>query len=319
MLQRIFAREELQAHPPVLVDIGASGAIHQKWTHIAPYSICIAFDADSRKMGYIEKEDSKYKKLYVYASIVSEKKSDNNKFYLTKSPPCSSMLKPDHAKLKDWAFASLFDVVDVSRQNTIDLRFVLNELNIQQIDWFKTDSQGTDLRLFRSLGDDIIGKILIAEFEPGIMDAYEGEDKLYDVMRFLNQHPFWMSDMKVKGTQRIKRSALESYFSSMQKMFLDTHLRKSPCWAEITYLNSFTDNNLSLRDFLLGWVFATAEKQYGFAFELAEKGFDKFSDEIFMELKRQSLRKIKINNASTITLSAKKVLSRLANRSKKLW
>jgi len=319
MLQKIFAREELRTSPPVLVDIGASGEINAKWEPIAPYSICIAFDANSRKMGYIEKEDSRYKKLYVYHSIVSEQKSENTKFYLTKSPPCSSMLKPDKDKLKNWAFASLFDVVEVIPQNAIDLKSVLSELNIQRIDWFKTDSQGIDLRLFKSLGDDIIEKTLLAEFEPGIMDAYVGEDKLYEIMRFLDQRPFWMSDMKVKGTQRISNSILQSNFSHRQKVFLKARLRKSPCWAEISYLNSFTDRNLSLRAYLLGWVFATAEKQYGFAFELAEKGLKQVGDKIFAEMKEKSLEKIKIDNASMITLSARRFLSRLANRSKKLW
>ena len=52
---------------------------------------------------------------------------------------------------------------------------------------------------------------------------------------------------------------------------------------------------------------------------MAEKGFEKFGDKIFTEMKEESLKKIKINKASMIALLAKKVLSRLVNRSKKLW
>ena len=30
----------------MLVDVGASGQMHKKWKQIAPYSVCLAFDAD---------------------------------------------------------------------------------------------------------------------------------------------------------------------------------------------------------------------------------------------------------------------------------
>jgi hypothetical protein len=58
----------------------------------------------------------------------------------------------------------------------------LIKININYIDWFKTDTQGTDLRLFKTLPSKIADHVLAAEFEPGILDAYIGEDKLYSVM-----------------------------------------------------------------------------------------------------------------------------------------
>lgn len=67
------------------------------------------------------------------------------------------------------------------------MKDVLKSINIDYIDWFKTDTQGTDLRIFASLGDELINKILVAEFEPGIIDAYKGEDKLYKIMEFFDK------------------------------------------------------------------------------------------------------------------------------------
>ena len=66
LLKKIFSIEELKLNPPVLIDIGASGALHRCWKKIAKYSICIAFDADSREMKIIENAKSDFKKLYVY-------------------------------------------------------------------------------------------------------------------------------------------------------------------------------------------------------------------------------------------------------------
>ena len=53
----------------------------------------------------------------------------------------------------------------------------MKELEIKSFDWFKTDSQGTDLRLFKSIGETLIPKIIVAEFEPGFINSYLGEDK----------------------------------------------------------------------------------------------------------------------------------------------
>jgi len=189
LAQKILTSKEVSAEPPILVDIGASGQIHPKWSLIAPYSICIAADADRREMEYSEKADSQYKKLYVIHRVVTETTSSEIDFYLTKSPYCSSSLPPDNDKLASWSFAELFQVEKIVKLPAAPLSSILHEMKIERIDWFKTDSQGTDLRLFASLPGELLAKILVAEFEPGILDAYQGEDKLWQVLAY------WKNDI----------------------------------------------------------------------------------------------------------------------------
>ena len=52
----------------------------------------------------------------------------------------------------------------------------LSKAGVDYVDWYKSDSQGTDMSIFDSLPKNISNKILAAEFEPGIIDAYQGED-----------------------------------------------------------------------------------------------------------------------------------------------
>jgi len=40
------------------------------WEKIAPFSICIAFDADKREFDYIENANSVFKKQYIFNKIV---------------------------------------------------------------------------------------------------------------------------------------------------------------------------------------------------------------------------------------------------------
>ena len=295
LIDRILSTEEFKGKPPVLIDIGASGKLHQKWKKIAPYAICIAFDADERDFDPGTTVKSKYKKLLIKKSLVSNTGGESKKFYLTNSPHCSSLLQPDTSSLSNWSFAPLFAVKDIQQLDTTDLTTTLAEFKIDYIDWYKSDSQGIDLRLFKSLEAAVRNKIIIAEFEPGILDAYINEDKLSDVLAYQdNLNKFWLADLTVKGTVRIPPNKLDELFSNkfLQKLFSKIG-KISPGWAEMTYLNNYSDPDVhTKRALMMGWIAATLLKQDGFAYMLADLGKQKFTDKLFTRMKRASRIKV---------------------------
>ncbi len=263
LLDEILNLDLFTKKPVVLLDIGASGEIHADWKPIAKHCICVAFDADDRE--FSDKNDSSgFKKLHLINKIVSDKIEPKISFYLTQSPFCSSTLEPLNTSLQHWEFHKLFDVVKHIDLPNTTLFNCLNQLNLETIDWFKTDSQGTDLRLFTSLPLEWQKKIMVAEFEPGIIDAYKGEDKLWNVLSYMDKMPFWVSELNVQGTKRISKTVLEQLNITPQSRI---NIPVSSCWGEITYFNTFSGKH-TLRDVLLGWVFCTLKKQHGFALEL---------------------------------------------------
>src|SRR3989337_1340495 len=106
IISAILQSEYFRDRPPILIDIGASKEINQKWKAIAPYSTCIAFDADDRDFQISEVTNSQFKRLITFNRIVTDESTISLNFYLTKSPYCSSLLKPDMEKLKPWVFHS---------------------------------------------------------------------------------------------------------------------------------------------------------------------------------------------------------------------
>ena len=287
MIDKILSRPEFQTEPPVLVDIGASGQLHTRWKSFAKYAICIAFDADDRDFGYVESESSHFRKLYTFNHIVTETDTETANFHLTVSPHCSSLLKPRPDWIEEYAFAPKFEPTKVVQLKTRSLRSTLDSLTIGQVDWFKTDSQGTDLRLFRNLGDDRARRVLTAEFEPGIASIYEGEDKLYTVLQYMEEMgSHWLAELLPKGSPRITPALLDSFTSQpLVKKFVLFSLKNSAVWGEMTYLNRFADEaTLTQRNLLLGWVFATILKQHGFALILTQKAKSRFKDPIFGEM-----------------------------------
>lgn len=291
IVERVLTDPELVANPPVLLDVGASGGIHRDWRAIAPYAVCIAFDADQREMGYVENSSAGFRRLVVYKSILHDRDLPRAEFHLTRSPYCSSVLPPLTDKLAAWAFSRLFDVVEKIQLPAVTLTRVLVEQKLDHVDWFKSDSQGMDLRLFQSLGENRLRRVLVAQFEPGIIDAYEGEDDLASVLTFTREKDFWLADATIRGSQRIStrgRGELAPVFAR------NVHhlVRTSPGWAEVTYLNSFS-GEWSRRDLLLGWLVATLRKQHGFALELALRGRELFADDLFARLRDHSCARIR--------------------------
>lgn len=295
MIDKILSRPEFQTEPPVLVDIGASGQLHNRWKTFAKYAICIAFDADDRDFGYVESESSHFRKLYTFNHIVTETDTETANFYLTESPHCSSLLRPRPDLIQEYAFAPKFEPTKVVQLKTRSLRSTLDSLKIKQVDWFKTDSQGTDLRLFRNLGEERTQRVLTAEFEPGIASIYDGEDKLYKVLQFMEETgSHWLAELLPKGSPRITPALLDSFSTQpLVKKFVLFSLKNSAVWGEMTYLNRFADDaTLTQRNLLLGWVFATTLKQHGFALILTQKAKERFSDPIFAEMEQYSRRRI---------------------------
>lgn len=295
ILHKILNDPEFKDNPPVLVDIGASGNIHSTWKKFAKYSICIAFDADDREFGFVTKESEGFKKLYIFNCIVSDKESEKIDFYLTVSPYCSSTLKPNSEKLKSWSFAEKFNLEKVVSLPNTSLGGALKKLDINYVDWFKSDSQGIDVRLFNNLGDSILKNSIVAEFEPGLIDAYNEEDKFYYLLQYMADKPFWIANVKVKGSERITNDILDEFTkNNLLKKMIHFSIKSSPGWVETLYINDFTEIK-TRRQFLLGWLFSTILDQHGFAIHLAIKGKQIFNEPLFEKMLSHSKRCIYLN------------------------
>jgi hypothetical protein len=313
LVDRILEQPELKAEPPVLVDIGAAQGLHPKWRQIARYSICIAFEADERELGSVTSEAAEFRRLTTYNAIAAERPADSAPFHLTASPFCSSRLQPKTEILGRYAFAPLFEVERTVELRVLDVPGALAELGLERIDWFKADSQGTDLRLFRSLGP-LAETVLVTEFEPGIIDAYEGEDKLVDVLGDLEGRGFWMSDLQVRGSTRIDSDLAMRLLGERARAYLDVCHRQAPGWAEVEYFSDFEDESrFGMRELLLGCAFALARGQHAFAVELAERGRTRFGGP-FEEIQRSALRRLKADFARFPLAAVEALARRLLKR-----
>ena len=294
IITRFMEHEALKKQPPVLIDVGASGEIHKEWALIAPYAVCIAFDGDDRELKSIRSSSSGYRDLIVYHRVLSAAPGEHTDFYLTASPYCSSTLEPNREGLAPYYFSPFFDVQKKLQLKAVTLDEVLKENNLEYIDWFKTDSQGTDLRLFASLSDEQIDQVKIAEFEPGIIDAYCGEDKFYDLLKWINSKNFFLDTLNVEHVYRIKPETTQKYHLSAKVW---RYAKPVPGWVNLTFLNTGKNwEKWSLRDCLLFIACGLINHQYGMVLEFSALMKQRFpEEELFAAAAKYAEKKLRPN------------------------
>jgi len=284
---------------PILIDVGASGAPPEVWEGIAQRSIYVGFDPDLRDIHEVAWSRF-HKAIFVNEAVTDKEASDEATFYLTKSPNCSSTLKPDSQSLSNYLFCDLFLVEREARVRATTLESVMERLCLPRIDWLKIDSQGTDLRIFNSLKGEIRSGVLAIDIEPGLMDAYVGEDLFVDAHRDLIGGGFWLSNLRVGGALRMRKSALEALTTikksnkRAEQAFAEKTVKKSPGWCEARYLRTIewlAEGEFDRTRYVLLWIFSMLDGQLGFALDLAieyERAFR--SDDISQLMKEEPVR-----------------------------
>ena len=191
MIKKILNHKLMIKNPPVIIDLGASGESYDTWKKIYSHSIFIALDGDDRKkINY----KNKFKK-YIPINKIIDKKKNKRDFYLTKSPYCSSLLKPSK-KTREWFFHDQFKVTKKKTVKTTTLNEILKIKKIKKIDILKIDLQGIDLEVFKSISKKITKNIKFIDIEPSLYGFYELEkNNVSETIKHMEKE-FFVEDIK---------------------------------------------------------------------------------------------------------------------------
>jgi FkbM family methyltransferase len=265
---------EQWAGEPVLVDVGASGGAPAMWLPLAGHSWYVAFDPDQREMAHASGEGPFKRKTVVNEAITPDPNSSEVRFFLTRSPFCSSTLRPDATLVANYFKAERFEVLSETTARAATLGNVLERIGATRLDWLKLDTQGTDRRIYASLPESIRNTMLAVDLEPGLRGAYVNEDLMGDVHAALLKDGFWLSDMQVKGPVRMRQSSLDDLHQRCPEIdvgFIERSVRHTPGWTELRYVRSIEsvhEHGGDRREFALLWAIATIDAQHGFALDV---------------------------------------------------
>ena len=76
------------------------------------------------------------------------------------------------------------------------------------------------------------------------------------------------------------------------EQFTFTFYERNYIPEQITYLNKMEMNQMTLREYLLAWIFASINAEHGFALSIVEKASEEYSDSLLASMKKESQRKL---------------------------
>jgi hypothetical protein len=278
LIGRLFAEHRIE---PVLLDIGASGPPRDTWNLIAPQATFIGFDPDLRELRELTGTGFRRATL-INKAVTASPEATEVQFHLTQNPYCSSTLEPDLESLREFAYVDYFRVERTATAPATNLPAVLAQLGLPRIDWFKSDSQGTDLRLFMSLPPAVRDQVLCVELEPGLIDAYRGEDLFAEAHRELTRQGFWLAEANLGNAVRMRPESiayLQQSSPAPGSAEILARCPEAPAWVEATYLRglpAMQQGAVSLDRYILLWTFAVMRGQWGFALDAALAARERF-------------------------------------------
>jgi len=205
-------------HRFVFIDLGAMGGLPRKWLPLVPYMDVIGFEPDPREFDILVNKDNTNIRYFNYA--LSDQSADLT-YYITKGHGKSSIYKPNMGILGCYKDVERFHIVkeeklDSSRVKSLDFLFEENLVN--DLDFMKLDTQGSELLILKGGQEKAIPKVFGIQVETEFIEMYKGQPLFRHVDEFLDAKGFALIDLR---RQYWKRKDYYQYRGKGQLIFGD--------------------------------------------------------------------------------------------------
>jgi FkbM family methyltransferase len=260
--------DEYDAHL-TLLDLGASGGIYQPFETALPFGRLVEVDPDARDFP-TDASGSSPNRVRVKSAITEDETATSVHVYLTKSPYCTSTLQGDFSRLNNFPYSDLFTVVDEQDLPATSLNRLAAELNTE-FHWIKIDTQGTELRVLKSMSSSLLASLCACDAEISLYRHYLGADWFPDFHRFMDGAGFYISDI-VNIQQRLRLTASDEI--RMKRVLPGIAGRKLwPTTPEVRYIRTLNvgDPIKDISRFVRIWTISFLTENYVYCFFLLQR------------------------------------------------
>jgi FkbM family methyltransferase len=178
-----------------LVDIGARGGPHERWKPCGEFLRLIGFEPD--EVAFKELQAGKAApgvRTYINTGLFNA--PQEVEFNFTRNRGCSSILVPNMELLKYFPEPQRYDVLASSTLKTTTLDLALSEAEVEDLDFIKLDTQGTELFILQGATTVLSRSVFGVEVEVEFAEIYHGQPLFSDVDKLLREHGFALFDLK---------------------------------------------------------------------------------------------------------------------------
>jgi FkbM family methyltransferase len=315
-VRRLIDEHALQL---TLVDVGAAGDVYPPFRPLLDLADLVSIDPDARDFQTTLRAGGR-RDIRINEAIIDSESATSVAVHMTKNPYCSSTLLPDFSRLNNFTYPDFFEIVETRHVPATSLKRIAAQHQITAIDWLKLDTQGTELRILRSLEDGLLENLVCCDIEISLYAHYFGADVFSQLHEFFDGLGFWITDLACQSRLRMRKSDLSQLtaaVSTQQQSKLQESLKKCPTTLELRYLRSVpaNDSTHDIQRYLKLWVLSFFTANYTYCYCIVQTMRERLNcRELCQELESITLGRIEHDLGQLPRESAKQRLRRLAGR-----
>ena len=182
----------LENNPLIIVDIGASGGIHERWRQYGAGIKTILFEPDYEEFEKLVSKKSE-NSLVINSALVEKSKIVD--FNICKKQEVSSIYTPNQHLLDRYEDSERFNIERTVSLEADSLDNLLQKENINEIDFIKIDTQGSELDILKG-ATNFYENLIGLEVEVEFIELYYKQPLFSEVNSFIESKGFSLIDLK---------------------------------------------------------------------------------------------------------------------------
>jgi FkbM family methyltransferase len=180
--------------PLMLIDVGARGGMQNNWSRARRFLRVIGFEPDPKEFEHLLKGGTSSNTTYLNTAL--DNKTTTRILNLTRSGGVSSIFAPNRDFLNRFPEYERFDVLKTIPLSTDTLDNQLHKNQIQDVDFIKVDTQGSELYILQGGEKTISNSVFGIEVEVEFASMYQGQPLFADVDNYLRSIGYQLFDLR---------------------------------------------------------------------------------------------------------------------------
>jgi FkbM family methyltransferase len=184
------------AHPLVLVDVGARGGLRPNWRRAQTHLHHVAFEPEPDEHRRLTAAASSMPYRSTVLGVALHRDAGPIELKVARSGGLSSIFEPNHRFLGSFPDSQRFETTRVAAVQADSLDHQLAANGIDDVDFIKIDTQGSELFVLQGAKDALAQRVLGVEVEVSFTTLYTGQPLFADVDILMRGAGFSLFDLR---------------------------------------------------------------------------------------------------------------------------